>query len=90
MMVRAQETEFWDLSPNAKSLVNWTLNNPMVAPPAMINHVATSPAIAENVSVTPVIDTSNVPDADIQFVVNEKWERVADSMFMNTEPVLKK
>lgn len=90
MMVRAQEMEFWDLSVHSKSLVNWTLNNPMIAPAAMVNHVATNPQIAANVSVTPMIDTSSVPDTDIQFVVNEKWDRVAESMFTGVEPVIKK
>ena len=90
MMVRAQETEFWDLPTNSRSLVNWVLNNPMVAPQEMINHVSTNPSIAANVSVANGIDTSGVPDGDIQFVVNEKWERVADGMFSNNVPVAKK
>lgn len=91
MMVRAQEKEFdTALTANAKSLVNWTLNNPMVAPPAMVNHLSTNPTIAANVSVTPSIDTTQVPDADIQYVVNEKWDVVANSMFASTEPVVKK
>jgi hypothetical protein len=91
MMVRAQETEFWDLPTNSRSLVNWTLNNPMIAPPEMVNHVSTSPAIAANVVMTGVaVDTSGVPDGDIQFVVNEKWSRVADAMFLSNQPVAKK
>lgn len=89
MMVRAQEMEFWELSQNSKSLVNWTLNNPMIAPAMMVNHVSTNPVIAAKIVVTPVLDTSNVLDDDIQFVVNEKWDRVADSMFTNIAPVEK-
>lgn len=90
MMVRAQETEFWDLTTNSRSLVNWTLNNPMVAPPEMVNHLSTNPSIAANVVITSGVDTSGVPDADIQFVVNEKWARVADSMFTSNAPVAKR
>lgn len=91
MMVRAQETEFWDLSVNERSLVNWTLNNPMVAPPFMINHLSTNPSIAASVVVeNGMVSTSGIPDADIQFVVNEKWARVADSMFTEAAPVGKR
>lgn len=90
MMVRAQEMEFWDLATNSRSLVNWVLNNPMVCPAEMLNHVSTNPAIAANVNVESGVDTSGVPDADLQFVVNEKWDRVADSMFNSNVPVAKR
>lgn len=82
MMVRAQETEFWDLDTNSRQLVNWVLDNPMVSLPDMVNHVTTNTSIAANVNVDGgIIDTSGVPDADIQFVVNDKWQRVADGAF---------
>lgn len=90
MMVRAQETEFWDLDTNSRSLVNWTLNNPMVAPAEMVNHLSTNTTIAANVDVTATVDTSAVPDGDIQFVVNERWSAVANSMFANSTPVVKR
>lgn len=91
MMVRAQETEFWDLPVNERSLVNWTLNNPMTAPPFMINHVSTNSSIATNITVeNGTVTTSGVPDGDIQFVVNEKWARVANSMFTEAAPVGKR
>jgi hypothetical protein len=48
----------------------------------MVNHVATNPSIAAGVEVeNRFVDTSGVTDSDIQFVVNEKWDRVAESMF---------
>lgn len=91
MMVRAQETEFWDLPVNERSLVNWTLNNPMTAPPFMVNHVSTNASIAANVvAENGAISTSAVPDGDIQFVVNDKWARVANSMFTEAAPVGKR
>lgn len=91
MMVRAQETEFWDLPVNERSLVNWTLNNPMTAPAFMINHVSTNSSIAANITVeNGTVTTSGIPDGDIQFVVNEKWARVANSMFTEAAPVGKR
>ena len=91
MMVRAQETEFWDLPVNERSLVNWTLNNPMTAPPSMVNHISTNPAIAANiVTENGGVVTSGVPDGDIQFAVNEKWGRVSNSMFSESAPVGKR
>lgn len=80
--VRAQEQEFWEVSPESRKLIDYVLANPMAPVPAMVNHLSTSPAIAANVSVeNRTVDTSAVPDDDIQYVVNEKWDTVAKSMF---------
>ncbi|MFM9430073.1 hypothetical protein [Arthrobacter sp. MP_2.3] len=82
MMVKAQEIEFWDLQPASRALVDFVLDNPMQAVPAMVNHVSTNPSIAENVTVSNgTVSTEDVPDGDIQYVVGDKWDRVADSLY---------
>lgn len=84
LIVRAQEQEFWDLSnaPEVRSLVSYVLAHPMETVPAMVNRVSTSPAIAANISITnDMVDTSAVPDDDLQFVVNDQFATVAKGMF---------
>lgn len=81
MMVRAQEIESWDLSESSRAFTDWVLKNPMVPHERMIAFVSTSPAIAANVSVeSGAVSTEGVPDDDIQFVVNQVWDKVADSL----------
>lgn len=82
MVVKAQEIEEWDLSPESRQLVTNVIDNPMEVVPAMVNHVSTNPTIAANVSVNDgAVDTSAVPDSDILFVVGDKWDRVARSVY---------
>lgn len=82
MMVKAQEIEKWELTPESRQLVTFVIENPMEAVPAMVNHVSTNPAIAENVDVSNgTVNTSAVPDGDIQFVVGDKWDRVAETVY---------
>lgn len=90
MMVRAQETEFWEVTVNERSLINWVLNNPMAVPQTMVSHVATNATIAAGVVIeNSAVDTSGIPDGDIQYVVNDKWARVANSLFSEENPVEK-
>lgn len=82
MVVRAQEMEVWEVGAESRSLIDYVLANPMTPVPKMVNHVSTNPSIAAGVEVEDrFVDTSGVTDEDIQFVVNEKWDRVAESMF---------
>lgn len=82
MMVYAQQIEQWEISAASKMLVQWVFDNPMVAPSQMVNHVSTNVAIAANVNIDMGrVDTSAVPDDDIQYVVQEKWDRVAETLF---------
>jgi len=82
MMVHAQEVEHWELPDQQRELVAWVLANPMVAHQTMVNHVSTNTAIAANVVVeNGAVNTDNVPDDDIQYVVNGAWDAVALSAF---------
>lgn len=84
MSVHAQEIEFWDLSPASRALTEYVLANPMESVERMVNHLSTSPAIAANITINmDQVITSAVPDGDIQYTVNTKWDIVADSMFPN-------
>jgi hypothetical protein len=81
MQVRAQEIENWELSAPSRAFTGWVLNNPMVPHERMTAFVSTSPAIAENITVeSGAVSTAGVPDDDLQFVVNEVWDRVAESL----------
>lgn len=81
MQVRAQEMESWELSEASRSFTNWVLNNPMVPHERMTAFVSTSPSIAANIIIeSGAVTTAGVPDADLQYVVNEVWDRVAGSM----------
>lgn len=82
MIVRAQEQEFWDLAPEIRSLVDYILDHPMETVEPMINRLSTNPGIAALISIeNNIVDTSGVPDNDIQYVVNEQFGLVAKSMF---------
>lgn len=82
LIVRAQEQEFWDLAPEVRSFVDYVLEHPMEPVPAMINRVSTNPGIAALISIeNNVVDTSAVPDNDIQYVVNDQFGLAAKSMF---------
>lgn len=66
----------------SRSLADYVLERPMSELPLLINHVSTSPDVAASITVeNNIIDTSNVPDADIQSVVDAKWDLVAAAMF---------
>ena len=81
MMVRAQEIENDELSPASRSFTDWVLKNPMVPHERVIAFVSTSPVIAENVTIDAgMVSTAAVPDGDIQTVVNQVWDRVAESL----------
>ena len=82
MSLKAQAEEKWDLAPASRQLNNWVLANPMVSVERMVAAVATNPTVAANVSLTGgVVDTSAVPDGDLIFVVNEKWDAVAGQLY---------
>ncbi|MFC3299648.1 hypothetical protein FJV46_10735 [Arthrobacter agilis] len=86
MTVRAQEIELFELSPPSRALCSWVLENPMQVVDRMVAHVSTSPGIAANVTVSEgTVDASTVPDADIQYTVNEKWDAVAGYLHRGTE-----
>lgn len=81
MMVHAQELDTQELAPPSRAFTDWVLKNPMVPHERVIAFVSTSPSIAANVTVEAgTVSTAGVPDDDIQFVVNEVWDRVADSL----------
>ena len=81
MQVRAQEIAAWDLAPASRAFTDWVLKNPMVPHERMTAFVSTTPTIAANVTVEAgTVNTDGGPDDDIQFVVNEVWDRVADSL----------
>jgi len=81
MMVRAQEIENDELSPASRAFTDWVLKNPMVPHERVIAFVSTSLVIAANVTIEAgMVSTAAVPDEDIQQVVNEVWDRVADSL----------
>jgi hypothetical protein len=81
MMVRAQDIETDDLPPASRAFTDWVLKNPMVPHERVIAFVSTSPVIAEHVTIeSGTVSTAGVPDEDIQTVVNEVWDRVAESL----------
>lgn len=87
MTVRAQEIELYELDPPSRALCAWVLHNPMECVDRMVAHVSTSPGIAANVTVTAgAVNASAVPDGDIQYTVNEKWDAVARYLYREPQP----
>ncbi|WVX87872.1 hypothetical protein SEA_BERRIE_21 [Arthrobacter phage Berrie] len=71
------------MSAEAHKLMDWTLENPLSAPPLMVAFVATDPAVAAGVTIeNGAIDTSGASDAAIRAAVGFSWESVARRMFL--------
>lgn len=72
-------------SVEALALRDWVLDNPMVAVEMMTSFAATMPEIAEKVTIDGgTVDTSQVLDSDISYIVGAKWETVARHRFAAT------
>ena len=92
MTLQAQEYELKPpavYSPEAKQFTNWVLDNPLVADGQLLMHVAANSKVVALVTITPngEVDTTAVLDADIKYMVRNKWEAIAKRRF-RVEPVV--
>lgn len=61
---------------------DWVLDNPMTPVEMMTAFAATMPEIAEKVTIVAgAVDTSQVLDTDITYIVGAKWDTVAKHRF---------
>jgi len=81
-LIRARDIAGWELTTGQRSFITYVTGNPLVSVPDMVIAVATNAAVIGNVEIANgEADAVNVPDADIQFAVNENMFTVADKMF---------
>ncbi|POH58928.1 hypothetical protein [Arthrobacter glacialis] len=67
------------------SMRDWVLDNPMVPIEMMTAFAATMPEIAEKVTIDGgTVDTAQVLDTDISYIVGSKWDSVARHRFADT------
>lgn len=72
-----------DMSVESRKLMDWALDNPLVAPNLMVAFVATSQPVAAGITYEDgVIDTSGATDTAIKNAVGFSWETVAKKMFL--------
>lgn len=82
MQLKAQAEAEWTLSPESTAMRDWVLDNPMEEVKSMTAFVVTNPTIAAAVVIADgAVDTSNVTDNDIKFVVGDKWIPAAKMAF---------
>ena len=83
MTLKAQALENdGNVSAASRLLINWVLDNPLQVPFPMLAQVITNGTVAGNVSIADnVINTSAVPDGDIEYVVGATWDTVANLIF---------
>lgn len=78
MTVKAQYQAEFNLSPSSRALTDWVLDHPMEDVPRMVAFVSTNGTVADKITITDgAIDTSAVPDTDIEYVVGDRWDTVA-------------
>lgn len=72
-----------DMTAEARKLMDWVLDNPLVAPALMVAFVATEQPVADGITYEDgVIDTSGATDAAIKNAVGFNWNTVANKMFL--------
>lgn len=83
LTLKAQsQAEATDMVPESRAMTDWVLERPMESLPRMVAFVSTNDAVLEHITlIDNAIETSAVPDSDIQAVVNEKWDTVARLQF---------
>ncbi|WGH21369.1 hypothetical protein SEA_EMOTION_20 [Arthrobacter phage Emotion] len=78
----------WRVSVESRKLSDWVLDNPLVPIPRMTALVAANGTVSASVVVQDgAVDTSQVDDYDITYVVDVKWETVARQLFPTTPTV---
>jgi len=78
MTLKAQYQAEFELNEASRALTDWVLDHPMESLPRMVAFVSTNGTVASHVSIEDgAVDTSEVPDSDIEYVVGEKWDTVA-------------
>lgn len=71
-----------DQSVESLAMTNWILDNPLQPIDLMTAFAATMPEIAARVTVSGgAVDTSEVLDSDIRYIVGAKWDTVAAKRF---------
>lgn len=71
-----------DQTVEALSMTNWILDNPLQPIGLMTAFAATMPEIAAKVTIADgAVDTSEVLDSDIRYIVGAKWDAVAAKTF---------
>lgn len=71
-----------DVSVESKALMDWVLDNPLQPVDLMVAFAATMPEINAQVSIVDdAVSTEAVKDSDIKYIVQAKWDTVADRMF---------
>ena len=82
MTVKAQYQAEFELNPASRAMTDWVLDHPMEELPRMVAFVSTNGTVAGKITVTDgAIDTSAVPDSDIEYVVGDRWDTVARLQF---------
>ena len=81
LTVRAHEIQGWDLPVDTRALVVWVLANPMSEVKRALSFIVSNPAVSEKIAVTNgVINSDAVTDDEIQFVVNESFDKIATAV----------
>lgn len=71
-----------DVSVESKALMNWVLDNPLQPVDLMVAFAATMPEINAQVTIIDdAVSTDGVSDQHISYIVDAKWNTVADRMF---------
>lgn len=72
-----------DQTVEGRNMMNWILDNPLQQIDLMLAYAATMPEIAAKVTLLDGggVDTSEVLDADIRYIVGAKWNAVAAKRF---------
>lgn len=71
-----------DVSVESKALMNWVLDNPLAPVDLMTAFAATMPEVNAQVTIVDdAVSTDAVQDQDIKYIVEAKWDTVANRMF---------
>jgi hypothetical protein len=82
MTLKALYQADFELIPESRAMTDWVLEHPMEALPRMVSFVSTNGSVVNSITIIDnAIDTSAVPDSDIEYVVGEKWDVVAKLQF---------
>ena len=71
-----------DMTIEARKLMDWVLDNPMVDDQLMIAFASTDETVAEHITIVDgAVKTADVPDEAIKGVVGRRWDLVAARRF---------
>lgn len=71
-----------DMTVEARKLMDWTLDHPLVSDDLMICFASTDENVAKDITVTDgAVNTSDVTDTAIRAVVGARWDIVAKRRF---------